>query len=90
MKLRIELEEEADGRWIGAIPELPGALSYGKTRTEAALSVVALGLQIIADELQNGEQSFPSAEDNTQDEFNEQVLAEFTLAEVRVKFSMAA
>jgi predicted RNase H-like HicB family nuclease len=32
MRLRMELEQEDDGRWIAEIPELPGVLVYGSTR----------------------------------------------------------
>ena len=41
---RIELEREADGRWIAEIPELPGVMAYGKTRKDAVASVEALAL----------------------------------------------
>lgn len=30
--LKIELEREEDGRWIRETPDLPGVLTYGKTR----------------------------------------------------------
>jgi predicted RNase H-like HicB family nuclease len=35
MKLRVQFEREADGRWIGEVAELPGVLAYGKTREQA-------------------------------------------------------
>jgi predicted RNase H-like HicB family nuclease len=47
--LEIEFEHEEDGRWIAEIPALPGALSYGKTKEEAARNVEALALRILAD-----------------------------------------
>jgi hypothetical protein len=31
MVLMIELEREADGRWIAEIPALPGTLCYGQS-----------------------------------------------------------
>ncbi len=55
MKLRVEFERETDGRWIGAIPDLPGVLAYGKTRSEALAAVEALALRVIADRIENGE-----------------------------------
>ena len=55
MNLRIELEQEEDGRWIADIPELPGVLAYGETRDEAAARVQALALRVIADRLEHGE-----------------------------------
>ena len=33
--LKIEIEREDYGRWIGDVPELPGALAYGATESEA-------------------------------------------------------
>ena len=42
MPLRIEIEQEDDGRWIAEIPELPGVLAYGQTRQEAIERVQAL------------------------------------------------
>ncbi len=49
MKLRVELERETDGRWIGEVPSLPGVLAYGKTRKQALTAVEALALRVIAD-----------------------------------------
>jgi predicted RNase H-like HicB family nuclease len=45
----VETEEEADGRWIAEIPQIPGAMSYGNTRDEAIARVEALGLRVEAD-----------------------------------------
>jgi predicted RNase H-like HicB family nuclease len=53
--LRIESEQEEDGRWIAEVPALPGVLAYGETRTEADAKVKALALRVIADRLENGE-----------------------------------
>ena len=53
--LRIELEREADGRWIGEVPELPGVLAYGASEAEARIKATALGLRVIADRIENGE-----------------------------------
>ena len=35
MTFRIEVEQEADGRWIAEVLELAGAMTYGPTRDEA-------------------------------------------------------
>jgi predicted RNase H-like HicB family nuclease len=53
--LKIELEQEEDGRWIGEVPDLPGVLTYGKTRQEAMAAVQALALRVLADRLDHGE-----------------------------------
>jgi len=53
--LRIEIEREQDGRWIGEVPELPGALAYGATEAEARIKTTALALRVIADRIEHGE-----------------------------------
>lgn len=55
MRFLVELEQESDGRWIGEIPELPGALAYGQTADEARAKVQALALRVVADRLEHGE-----------------------------------
>jgi hypothetical protein len=47
-RFQIEIEREADGRWIAEIPNLPGVLVYGKTKQEAVRSVRALALRVLA------------------------------------------
>jgi predicted RNA binding protein YcfA (HicA-like mRNA interferase family) len=42
----IELEREADGRWIAEVPALPGVLCYGHDRDEAVAGVQALALRV--------------------------------------------
>lgn len=54
--MKIEIEREADGRWIADVPELPGVMVYGETRDEAIAKVEALALRIIAERLDHGEQ----------------------------------
>lgn len=53
--LKIEFEQEDDGRWIAEIPDLSGAMVYGATREEAQLKVEALALRTLADRLDHGE-----------------------------------
>jgi len=53
--LKIEIEREADGRWIGEVPELPGVLAYGASEAEARTRTTALALRVIADRIENGE-----------------------------------
>ena len=53
--LNIELESEADGRWIAEVVELPGVLAYGATQDEAIAHVQALALRVIADRLEHDE-----------------------------------
>ncbi|MDA0745517.1 MAG: type II toxin-antitoxin system HicB family antitoxin [bacterium] len=54
--MKIELEQEADGRWIAEVPELPGVMAYGQNQEEAILKVKALALRVIADRLEHGEE----------------------------------
>lgn len=51
----IELDREADGRWIAEVPELPGVLTYGQTREEAVARVQALALRVLAERLEHNE-----------------------------------
>ena len=53
--MRVEVEREDDGRWIGEVPALPGVLVYGSTEQEARAKAEALALRVIADRLENGE-----------------------------------
>ena len=32
--MKIEIEREEDGRWIAEIPDLPGVMVYGDSRTK--------------------------------------------------------
>ena len=56
MRYTVDTEQEADGRWIAEIPELPGAMQYGKSREEAIAHVEALALRVIAERIEHGEQ----------------------------------
>jgi predicted RNase H-like HicB family nuclease len=49
MNLKIEVEQEADGRWLAEVPELSGVLVYGQTRQEAIAQAQTLALRVIAD-----------------------------------------
>lgn len=53
--LKIEVEREADGRWIAEVSELPGVLAYGETLTEAKNKAEVLALRVIADRIEHGE-----------------------------------
>jgi len=53
--MKIDIEKEDDGRWIAEVSDLPGVLTYGKTREEAIAKVEALALRVIADRIDHGE-----------------------------------
>ena len=51
-QLTIETERELDGRWIAEVPELPGAMVYGRTRDEAIAHVEVLALRVHAENIE--------------------------------------
>jgi predicted RNase H-like HicB family nuclease len=53
--MRIEIEQEEDGRWLCEIPDLPGVMAYGGSREEALARVKALALRVMADRLEHGD-----------------------------------
>jgi len=53
--MTIEIEREADGRWLAEVMEVPGAMAYGDSRERAAAHAKALALRVIADRLDHGE-----------------------------------
>jgi predicted RNase H-like HicB family nuclease len=55
MSLTIEIEREADGRWLTEVPQLPGVMAYGASREEAIARVQALALRALADRLEHGD-----------------------------------
>lgn len=61
MQIRIETQQEEDGRWLGEIPALPGVLAYGQTRVEAIENTQVLALRVIADRIEHGEALPPIA-----------------------------
>jgi predicted RNase H-like HicB family nuclease len=53
--LKVELEQEDDGRWLAEVVDLPGVLAYGETQHAALAKVQALALRVIAERLEHGE-----------------------------------
>ena len=53
--MTIELDREADGRYIAEVVELPGVLVYGATEAAAVTAVQALALRVLAERLEHGE-----------------------------------
>lgn len=52
---KIEIEQEADGRWLAEVVELPGVVAYASTEDEAIARVQALALRVVADRLEHDE-----------------------------------
>ena len=55
MRCVVEIELEADGRYIAGVPGLPGVIAYGATREQALAKCEALALHVIAERLEQGE-----------------------------------
>lgn len=55
MNLTLEIEIEADGRWLAEVPQLPGVLAYGVSRDDAMAKAQVLALRVLAERLENGE-----------------------------------
>ena len=55
MLFTLELEQEADGRWIAEVRDLAGVVAYGASRDEAMARAEALALRVLADRLDHGE-----------------------------------
>lgn len=55
MTLTFETEQETDGRWIAEVPEIPGAMAYGGTRSAAIAKTEALALRVLAERIEHGE-----------------------------------
>ncbi len=53
--LKIEIEQEEDGRWLADVIDIPGVMAYGASPEEAAKAAKALALHAIADRLEHGE-----------------------------------
>mgnify|MGYP001233470846 CR=1 FL=1 len=57
MQFTIETEQEADGRWLAEIIELPGVMTYADDRNGAIARAEALALRVIAERIEAGERS---------------------------------
>jgi hypothetical protein len=55
MALRIDIDRQADGRWIARVPTLDGLTMYGASRSEALRSVQVEALRVLASQLERGE-----------------------------------
>lgn len=55
MDFTIEYEQEADGRWLAEVPELPGVLAYGASSDDAMRKAEALALRVLAERLEQKE-----------------------------------
>jgi predicted RNase H-like HicB family nuclease len=61
LRFVVETEVETDGRWIAEIPQVPGALAYGKTQEEAINKAYAIALRSVADDVEHSQQEPPNS-----------------------------
>ena len=54
--IRVEVEQEEDGRILASVPDLPGVMAYGTDADEAVRKVKAVALQVLADMIESGEE----------------------------------
>jgi predicted RNase H-like HicB family nuclease len=54
MRLTVEFDREADGRWIADVPELPGVHVYGRSRRDALARVQALAFEVLSADVRRG------------------------------------
>ena len=54
MKLKIELDQEVDGRWIAEVPEL-NVLLYGDSMQDAIQRAQSAAQEIVLDRIAHGE-----------------------------------
>jgi predicted RNase H-like HicB family nuclease len=48
--MKIEIEQEDDGRWIAEVIEVPGAMAYGATPEEAIMRALDIARKVEKDE----------------------------------------
>jgi len=53
--LKLDCEQETDGRWLAEVPQLPGVLAYGASRNDAMAKAQVLALRVMAEQLEHGE-----------------------------------
>lgn len=59
LRFIIETEQEVDGRWIAEIPQVPGAMAYGKSKEEAINRAYAIALRSVADDVEHSRDEPP-------------------------------
>jgi predicted RNase H-like HicB family nuclease len=55
MNFVIECEREDDGRWLAAVPQLPGVLACGASANDAMAKAQVLALRVLAERHENHE-----------------------------------
>jgi hypothetical protein len=48
LQLKIEIDREADGRWIAEVVEVPGAMAYGVDQRSAVRAAKSIALSALS------------------------------------------
>ena len=54
MTITLECAEEAAGRWLAEVPQIPGVQAYGTTRDAAAERALAMVYRVLDDARRSG------------------------------------
>ena len=60
MDIRIETEQEEDGRWLAEVIGLPGVMAYGTSKLQAMAKAEALAFRALAGHLEHNESHLES------------------------------
>jgi hypothetical protein len=60
LNLKVEYEQEEDGRVIADVTSVPGALAWDEDKQKAALKALAIAFEIILDEVAHNERAVAS------------------------------
>jgi hypothetical protein len=85
MTAELDVEQDKDGRWVAAIPDVPGVVGYGLTRQEAVVGLTVSGLHILADRIEGGQLKAEEAEDEPVAIFLPTSAADARLVEILLK-----
>ena len=55
MDIRIETEQEEDGRWLAEVIGFPGGMAYGNSKLEAMAKAEAPAFRALAEPLEHNE-----------------------------------
>ena len=55
MDIRIETEQEEDGRWLAEVIGLPGVMAYGTSKLQAMGKAEALAFRALSERLEHNE-----------------------------------
>lgn len=54
-EIEVVVERECDGRWIGDVAAIQGAVAYGDSKESAARNAATLAVAVLAERVQHGE-----------------------------------